>query len=536
MLPFSVAVTAHDHPPRLDEMEQLQRELREERDRLRLLLDVNNLLVSRLDYPELLQALSVSLQRVVRHDSASVALFDRATGHLKLQALKYTDVPEVVEPDITLTLNGSAAGITYQTTIARVFRKQDLDTFSADQPPLLPPTLQSLCCVPLITRRGCLGTLNVASVDPEAFHSRELDLLKQISSQVAIAVENALAYQEMSEIKDQLIEEKHYLESEIKLERDFEGIIGASSALRRVCQAVETVAPTDATVLVRGETGTGKEMLARAIHNLSPRRNRTLVRLNIAALPVTLIESELFGYERGAFTGAATSRIGRLELANHGTLFLDEVGDMPVEVQPKLLRVLQEREFERLGSSRTQRVDVRVIAATNRNLEAMVTEGRFRRDLYYRLNVFPLHVPPLRERPDDIPALVRYFVERFSRRFGRRITTIAESTMEALKTATWSGNIRELEHLIERSVILSTGSELNVPLSALEPGMLAEPSPAQGGRGKLRHAERQAILDALHAANGVVSGPTGAAAKLGIKRTTLQSKMRKLGIARPSFS
>ena len=521
---------------RIDELERLQRELREERDRLRLLLDVNNLLVSRLDYPELLQALSISLQRVVRHDSASVALFDRTTGHLKLQALTYTDVPEVVEPDIVLTLNGSAAGITYQTANARVFRKEDLDTFSKDQPPLLPPTLQSLCCVPLITRRGCLGTLNVASVDPDAFHSRELDLLKQISSQVAIAVENALAYQEMSEIKDQLIEEKHYLESEIRLEHDFEGIIGASSALKRVCQAVETVAPTDATVLIRGETGTGKEMLARAIHNLSPRRNRTLVRLNMAALPVTLIESELFGYEKGAFTGANTSRTGRLELANHGTLFLDEVGDMPMEVQPKLLRVLQEREFERLGSTRTQHVDVRVIAATNRNLEAMVTDGLFRRDLYYRLNVFPLHVPPLRERPEDIPALVRYFVERFSRRFGRRITTIPERTMEALKTATWSGNIRELEHLIERSVILSTGAELNVPLSALEPGMLPDPSRPQAPRNQLRQAERQAILDALRAANGVVSGPDGAAAKLGLKRTTLQSKMRKLGIARPSFS
>jgi formate hydrogenlyase transcriptional activator len=297
---------------------------------------------------------------------------------------------------------------------------------------------------------------------------------------------------------------------------------------------VETVAPTDATVLIRGETGTGKEMLARAIHNLSPRHNRTMVRLNVAALPVTLIESELFGYEKGAFTGAVTSRTGRLELANHGTLFLDEVGDMPLEVQPKLLRVLQEREFERLGSTRTQRVDVRLIAATNRNLEAMVTAGLFRRDLYYRLNVFPLHVPPLRERPDDIPALVRYFVSRFSRRFGRRVTVIPETTMDALRSATWSGNIRELEHLIERSVILSTGAELKVPLSALEP-VASDPTRAQAARGQLRQAERQAILDALRATGGVVSGPGGAAAKLGVKRTTLQSKMRKLGILRPSF-
>ena len=311
-------MTTHEHPY-IGEMERLQQELREERDRLRLMLDVNNLLVSRLDYPELLQALSVSLQRVVRHDSASVALFDHATGQLKLQALKYTDAPDVFEPDIVLTLDGSAAGITYQTTIARVFRKVDLDTFSRDQPPLLPPTLQTLCCVPLVTRRGCLGTLNVASVDPDAFPSRELDLLKQISSQIAIAVENALAYQQVSDIKDQLIEEKHYLESEMRLEHDFDGIIGASSALKRVFEAVETVAPTDATVLIRGETGTGKEMLARAIHDLSPRRDRTIVRLNVAALPVTLIESELFGYEKGAFTGAVdiTHRPARAGESRH---------------------------------------------------------------------------------------------------------------------------------------------------------------------------------------------------------------------------
>jgi formate hydrogenlyase transcriptional activator len=521
--------------PSLAETRRLHEELREERDRLRLLLDLNNLLVSRLDYPELLQALSISLQRVVRHDSASVALFDRSTGQLKLQALKYTNVADVVEPDIVLTLDGSAAGITFQTTTARVFRTEDLNAFSKDGPPLLPPALQTLCCVPLITRRGCLGTLNVASVDPDAFPAREFELVKQISAQVAIAVENALAYREVSEIKDQLTEEKQYLESEIRLEHDFSGIIGASAALRRVLQAVETVAPTDATVLIRGETGTGKEMLARAIHNLSPRRGRTLVRLNIAALPVTLIESELFGFEKGAFTGATTARSGRLELANNGTLFLDEVGDMPPEVQPKLLRVLQEQEFERLGSGRTQRVDVRLIAATNRNLEQMVTDGLFRRDLYYRLNVFPLHAPPLRERPDDIPALVRYFVDRFCRRFGRRVTVIPDQTLEALRRAHWSGNIRELEHVIERAVILSPGSELNVPLSALDAGILPEPPRTRPASGQLRQAERQSILEALRASGGVIGGPDGAAAKLGVKRTTLQSKMRKLGITRPSF-
>src|SRR5258706_4004788 len=288
----------------IDEAQRLQQELRDERDRLRLLLDVNNLLVSRLDYPELLRTLSESLQRVVKHDSASVALLDRRTGELRLQALTYTAAPGVVEPDIVLTLDGSAAGVTFRTGVTKVFRKGDLDRFSRDGPPLLPPALQSLCCVPLITQRGTLGTLNVASVEADAFQPHELELLMQISSQVAIAMENALAYQEITGLKDRLAGEKEYLEAEIRLEHDFDGIIGVSPSLKRVLQAVKTVAPTDATVLIRGETGTGKEMLARSIHNLSSRRDRTFVRLHIAALPASLIENELFGYDRGALNGA----------------------------------------------------------------------------------------------------------------------------------------------------------------------------------------------------------------------------------------
>jgi formate hydrogenlyase transcriptional activator len=522
-------------PALLEEAQRLQQELREERDRLRLLLDVNNLLVSRLDYPELLRTLSESMQRVVKHDSASVALFDRNTGQLRLQALTYTAGPGVVEPDITLTLDGSAAGVTFRTGIARVFRKEDLDRFFKDGPPLLPPSLQSLCCVPLVTRRGTLGTLNVASVDPAAFPVQELELLKQISTQVAIAMENALAYQEIMGLKDHLAEEKEYLEAEIRLEHDFSGIIGESSSLKGVLRAVETVAPTDATVLIRGETGTGKEMLARAIHNLSPRRDRTFVRLNLAALPASLIESELFGYDRGAFTGATNSKIGRLELANGGTLFLDEAGDIPTEIQPKLLRALQEKEFERLGSTRTQRVDVRLIAATNRNLEQMIAEGLFRSDLYYRLNVFPIHVPALRERPDDIPALVHYFVDKFARPLKRRITIIPSATMEALKRSSWPGNIRELENLIERAVILSSGPELRVPLADLRPNSSRSPSTPKTPAEQLLDIERQQILGALREAGGVIAGATGAAARLGIKRTTLQSRMQKLGITRPSF-
>ena len=522
-------------PALLEESQRLHQELREERDRLRLLLDVNNLLVSRLEYPELLRTLSESMQRVVKHDSASVALLDRDTGQLRLQALTYTAGPGVIEPDITLTLDGSAAGVTFRTGIARVFRKEDLDRLFKNGPPLLPPSLMSLCCVPLVTRRGTLGTLNLASVDPDAFPAQEVDLLKQISTQVAIAMENALAYQEIVGLNDHLAEEKEYLRAEIRLDHDFGGIVGESSPLKRVLQEVETVAPTDATVLIRGETGTGKEMLARAIHELSPRRDRTFVRLSLAALPASLIESELFGYERGAFTGATTNKIGRLELAHRGTLFLDEAGDIPPEIQAKLLRVLQEKEFERLGSARTQHVDVRLIAATNRDLEQMIADGSFRSDLYYRLNVFPIHVPPLRERPNDIPGLVHHFVDKFSRPLKRQITMIPSATLEALKRSFWPGNIRELENLIERAVILSSGPELKVPLADLRPALTRSAETQRTPAQQRLDLERQQILSALRESGGVIAGETGAAARLGIKRTTLQSRMQKLGITRPSF-
>jgi formate hydrogenlyase transcriptional activator len=530
---------AVDNAINFDDAQRLQRELRDERDRLRLLLEVNNLLVSRLEYPDLLQTLSESLQRVVKHDSASVALVDRDSGQLRLQALTYHDARGVVEPHILLSLESSPAGVTFRSGVAKVFRKTDLDQFATDDAatPLTPLSAgsQSVCCVPLVTRRGSLGTLNVASVDREAFPQEEVELLKQISSQLAIAVENALAYQEITGIKDQLAGEKQYLEDEIRLEHNFSDIIGHSPALKRVLQVVETVAPTDSTVLLRGETGTGKEMLARAIHNLSPRRGRTFVRLSIAALPVALIESELFGYEKGAFTGATTAKVGRLELANRGTLFLDEVGDIPPEVQPKLLRALQEREFERLGSTRTQRVDVRLIAATNRDLEQMIVDGLFRQDLYYRLNVFPVQVPALRDRPEDIPALVHHFVDKFARPLKRHITTIPGATMSALQHAFWPGNIRELENVVERAVILSLGPELKVPLADLQPTSPRSAAGSSVATGQLRNAEREAILRALRESRGVIGGPHGAAAILGLKRTTLQSKLRKLGITRPSF-
>jgi formate hydrogenlyase transcriptional activator len=391
--------------------------------------------------------------------------------------------------------------------------------------------LKSGCSIPLVSRDRVLGVLGVLSFREDAFDEDDIELLAQVAKQVAIAVENALAFREIDSFKNRLEEEKLYLEEEIQTAYNFEEIIGHSRALLRVLQEVETVAETDSTVLIYGETGTGKELLARAIHNLSPRRGRTLVKVNCAAIPTGLLESELFGHERGAFTGAIERRIGRFELANQGTIFLDEVGEVPVELQPKLLRVLQEREFERLGSSRTIHVDVRVVAATNSDLAKMVAEKRFRSDLYYRLNVFPMTLPPLRERPEDIPLLVHFFAHKFAQQMKKPIERIPKESMTALTSYNWPGNIRELQNLIERAVILSRGPTLEVPLAELKQS--AEVVTDRTETMALETVEREHILHVLRESNWVIGGPTGAAARLGMPRTTLNNKMRKLGISRP---
>jgi formate hydrogenlyase transcriptional activator len=321
------------------------------------------------------------------------------------------------------------------------------------------------------------------------------------------------------------------LGEEIRSQVQHEGIVGTSSALRQVLQLVKTVAPSDSTVLLLGETGTGKELIAHAIHTCSRREKQIFVKLNCAAIPTGLLESELFGHERGAFTGAIEQKVGRLESAHQGSLFLDEVGDIPLQLQPKLLRVLQEREFERLGSMRAQRVDVRVIAATHRNLEEMIREKQFRSELYYRLNVFPITIPPLRERPGDIPLLVRHFVGEAARRMNRPIETISGETMEALTQYAWPGNIRELENIIERAVILSPGRVLRVPIQDLVSHR--EPGHNQEWSQTLEEAKRKHILKTLIATRWVVSGPRGAARRLGLKRATLYGRMKKLGIVRP---
>jgi formate hydrogenlyase transcriptional activator len=532
---------AIENATQYERADRFRREALSQRDRLGLLLQVNNELVTQRDSHSLRLSVLFAVRRIVPHDYASLTIYDSATRELRIVAMTYYDDRGVMEPSILLPLDRSPAGATLQRGVPSTFTGAELDQFDIDGIPTLKSAgLQTIACVPLVTRRGGLGTLNVASKAPNAFSQADVDLLVEVAGQVAIAVENTLAYQEISELKDKLAEEKLYLEDEITRQQGFEDIIGSSSALAAVLQQIRTVAPTDATVLLLGETGTGKELLARAVHTLSRRVERTFVRLNIAALPAALVESELFGYEKGAFTGAIAAKAGRLEIANRGTLFLDEVGDIPLEVQPKLLRALQEQEFERLGSSKSQKVDVRLIAATNRNLEEMVATGTFRSDLFYRLNVFPIRVPALRDRPEDVPALVQHFVAKFSREMGRRIQTIPAATMDALRRWHWPGNIRELENVIERAVILSTGPVLQVPLGALQPGLRAAPAAAPAPRAAdpipaYAQGEREMILKALREAGGVVAGEDGAAARLGLKRTTLQSKMRKLGIKRPSW-
>jgi formate hydrogenlyase transcriptional activator len=396
--------------------------------------------------------------------------------------------------------------------------------------PILAENLRSGVIIPLVAGSQPLGILALGSAAESTFVEEELGLLLQVGDQVALAMSNALAYGKLSEARDQLSTEKTYLEDEIRYDRNLEDIVGSSRALRETLDRAEVVAGTNATVLLTGETGTGKELIARLIHNRGARRGRTFVKLNCAAVPSGLLESELFGHERGAFTGAVATKSGRFELANHGSLFLDEVGDISLELQPKLLRVLQEREFERLGSNRTLKIDVRLIAATNRDLSQMVAQREFREDLYYRLAVFPIHLPPLRERREDIPLLVEYFVGRFAHRMKKRIKEIPAATMEAMTARDWPGNIRELQNLIERAVILTRGERLEVPLEELPLGRAPHEPARQAGTLNLRDVERETILEALRKTNGRVGGPRGAAALLGLQRTTLQSRMRILNI------
>jgi formate hydrogenlyase transcriptional activator len=497
----------------------------------RTLLAVAEAILSHRDLHALFHDLAGRLEQVVRFDYLILVLHDASNNTMRRHILA-TSGPSLVQAWASLPVGEGPAGWVWQAQqpliISNVAEETRWPRFQEN----VKQHFNSLCDLPLTTARQRLGALAFASRQIAAYDAADVVFLQLVANQVAVAVENALAFDEIEALKDRLHQEVVYLEEEVRTEHDFREIVGQSPALRRVLKQVEAVAATDATVLILGETGTGKELIARALHDLSPRRERTFVKFNCAAIPTGLLESELFGHEKGAFTGAIAQKIGRFELAHQGTLFLDEVGDIPQELQPKLLRALQEQEFERLGGTRTMRVDVRLVAATNRDLGQMVQDGRFRSDLYYRLNVFPIVLPPLRERREDIPMLARHFTQRFARQMGRRVETIPSAVMDALVRYPWPGNIREMQNVIERAVILSPGPALHIPPGDLKPPAGPFDLPA-GAALTLADAEREHILRALRAAHWVLRGPGGAAARLGMKRSTLQWKMKKLGISRP---
>jgi len=567
-----------------------QAELELQNSRQKLLLELTNQVASNLDLRELLRAISASVRQTMDCDMAGVSLLDSVSGQFQIYAIDSPDSRGFLQEETTAPVEGPAA-IALE-TLRPVIR----NSFSPVEPEstmyqrAVAEGIKSICLVPLVSRGRALGILALGRRMESLFNEEDAEFLMQVGGQLALAIENALAYREIADLKDKLAQEKLYLEEEIRSDKNFELIIGKSTPLRHVLEMVETVAPNDSTALLLGETGTGKELIARAIHDHSKRKDRTFVRINCAAIPAGLLESELFGHEKGAFTGAISQKIGRLELADQGTLFLDEVGDIPLDMQAKLLRVLQEREFERLGSTHTRKVNVRLVAATNRDLETMIAAREFRSDLFYRLNVFPIHIPPLRERREDIPLLVRYFVEKFARRMQKRIETIPAAAMKKLTGWEWPGNIRELENFIERAVILTRGKALEVPFGevrhALKDPLVARSTPQEreeiarivretigelnistnggrehskkqrqeitriapetadrlnGGIAASRGAEydekrRQEITRILIETKGRVGGPNGAAARAGLHRTTLLSRIRKLGIDPKNFS
>jgi len=510
-----------------DAAELYQRQLAHERDRLRLLLEINNQVVTQLGVNELFRSASSSIRKYFANDFTGFWLIDKHSNRIECAVLDFpggkgflADIPvrEVTDQEVEKM----------RTRTPEIWSQQDIEKLQ----PLKDESIVALAVAPLGTANGPLGFLAMGSKRSNNFGQEDLDILSQISAQISLALDNALAYGRLSASRNRLEDERLYLESEIRAEYNFEDLVGKSAGLRKVLDQIEIVAPTGSTVLLHGETGTGKELIARAVHNLSPRRDRTFVRLNCAAIPSGLVESELFGHEKGAFTGALMQKRGRFEIADRGTLFLDEIGDISLELQPKLLRALQEQEFERLGSNKTIHVDVRLIAATHRDLSLMIRNHQFREDLFYRLNVFPIEIPPLRERREDIPVLVHYFVSRLSARMQKRIKSIPKRAMEALTNAAWPGNVRELENFIERAVILTQGDELNVPLTELKKSSVQYTSPVS----TFEEAERQAIIDALKAVSGRISGPGAAAERLGLKRTTLQNKMRRLNITKADYS
>jgi len=517
-------------------------------DRLQLLLNLTTRITSSLNLREVLRTIAANIREVIHADAVAVSVPHAESGNFRVYAMDFPHGKGVIKEEL-LCPPSSEVKEALETLKPVVFDpRQRAEHTRAPYDLADAEGLKAVCSIPLVDRGRALGILSILRTTDTPFSTEDIDFLSRASGQIAIAIENAMAFKEISGLKEKLAQEKLYLEEEIRSEMNFENIVGNSTALKHVLELIETVAPNDSTVLILGETGTGKELIARAIHDRSKRKDRTLVKLNCAAIPTGLLESELFGHEKGAFTGAISQKVGRLELADQGTLFLDEVGDIPLEIQPKLLRALQEREFERLGSTHTRKVNIRLIAATNRDLEKMVADREFRNDLYYRLNVFPIRIPPLRDRKEDIPLLVSYFVQKFAKQMQKKIESISPAVMKGLKDWEWPGNIRELENFIERAVIVTRGKALTPPLGELRRASAITPPRANGQTstvlekqpnsgtdktsvaGEYERRQRDEIIRALAACKGRVGGGDGAAVRLGLNRTTFLSRMKKFGI------
>ncbi len=497
----------------------------------RILLEVTNALVSNLDREVLFKTIAREIQRVTTFDRTGITLYDPSSDQFHIYALETTAPPVSLIRGADIPRPGSGMGWAFDHRQALYRPELPDDRRFFEDEHFLGEGLRSVLYLPLMTGGKVLGTWQVAGRTPSQYSEEDIAFLSQVARQLALALDNALSYEEIRNLRDQLHRENVYLQEEIKSDYNFEEIVGDSPALRKVLRSVESVAATDSTVLILGETGSGKELIARAIHRLSPRHTRPLIKVNCVALPAGLVESELFGHEKGAFTGALYKKIGRFELAHQGTIFLDEVGDIPRETQVKLLRVLQEQEFERVGGTQTIKVDVRVIVATNLDLETAVAQQTFRADLFYRLNVFPVPVPPLRERPEDIPILVRYFVGKYTKKMNKRIESISQATMDRLTGYSWPGNVRELENVIERAVILCAGPVLEIAEKALSAPSAAVGSPARPMT--LEEMERDYILKVLQQTRWVIGGEAGAAKILSLHPNTLRSRLLKLGIKKP---
>jgi formate hydrogenlyase transcriptional activator len=527
--------------------------LQQQNERLQLLLNLTNRITSNLEHRELFRAAAAHIREVMQCDAVAVSLLKPESDKAKLYVLDFPSGKGLIREEEIFTITGASKRVleTLKSTIIEHYNPAEVPAELYEK--LISEGAKTSCLIPLVNRGRPLGVLSLVRTTETPFTPRDVEFLTQAAGQIAIAVENALAFREISDLKDKLAQEKLYLEEEIRSEMNFDNIVGNSRTLKHVLELVETVAPSDSTVLLLGETGTGKELIARAIHDRSRRKDRTFVKMNCAAIPTGLLESELFGHEKGAFTGAIAQKVGRLELSDQGTFFLDEVGDIPIEIQPKLLRALQEREFERLGSIHTRKANIRLVAATNRDLEKMISDREFRSDLYYRLNVFPIRIPPLRERKEDIPLLVSYFVQKFAKQMQKKIEAVSPAVMKGLTAWEWPGNIRELENFIERAVILTRGKSLEAPLGELRKLNPQQPASTTRDSGQqdiarivreTLHAlngntpvaddrtqkQREEIVRALAETKGRVGGSDGAAARMGINRTTLLSRMKKFGI------